>query len=219
MIQKNLELVCSQLNPPTKLLAVSKTKPIEMIREAYAWGQRDFGENKVQDLWEKAHQLKDLAQIRWHFIGKLQSNKINKLLTTPYLYALHSVDQLTLVEKLIAKKTSNPLRLFLQINTSQETEKSGFSDNDELEQAVTLLQSRSDFLLTGLMTMGSIRSDDFEQAARHSFQQLADIKKQLDAQYQLNLELSMGMSQDYIWAMEYGSHWIRIGTQIFGQRT
>lgn len=219
MISENLQNINQKLKSYTKLLAVSKTKPNAMVREAYQLGQRDFGENKVQDLLDKATELQDLKDINWHFIGSLQTNKINKLLKVPNLKAIHSVDRLELLEKLLKKEINFEIKIFLQINTSHEAEKSGFTDMNHVEQAIELLKDQRYFKLNGLMTIGSIRAEDFEAAAKESFQKLSDLKRKLDEKYQLNLELSMGMSQDFEIAMEYGSNWIRIGSQIFGARS
>lgn len=217
-VQKNLSQINNQLQGRTKLLAVSKTKPVELIKEAYEYGQRDFGENKVQDLFEKAQDLESLAGLRWHFIGTLQSNKINKLLSVPGLYAIHSVDSLKLLNKLLKKEIRGEIRIYLQVNTSREDEKSGFESFEELEQAVKILTEQKVWKLAGLMTIGSIRAQDFEKAAQESFGLLRDYKQRLERKYDLDLELSMGMSQDFKIAMEFGSDWVRIGTQIFGAR-
>lgn len=217
MIPENLQQIQSQLPAHCSLLAVSKTKPITAIEVAYDCGQRDFGENKVQELFEKATQLRDKPEIRWHFIGSLQSNKVNKLLETPHLAAIHSIDRLSLLEKVLKKPSS--IGLFLQINTSGEVEKSGFTEADHIHKAISLIKAQKVYRLQGLMTMGSIRAQDFEQAARASFKQLQELKSELDAAYGLDLELSMGMSQDFLLALEYGSHWVRIGSQIFGKRS
>ncbi|MAZ47086.1 MAG: YggS family pyridoxal phosphate-dependent enzyme [Halobacteriovoraceae bacterium] len=217
-VQENLSQINNQLQGRTKLLAVSKTKPVELIKEAYELGQMDFGENKVQDLYEKAQDLESLAGLRWHFIGTLQSNKINKLLSVPGLYAIHSIDSLKLLKKLLKREISSEVRIYLQVNTSGENEKSGFENFEDLEHAVRILKEQEVWKLTGLMTIGSIRAQDFEKAAQASFGLLRDYKQKLDQKYDLDLELSMGMSQDFKIAMEYGSDWVRIGTQIFGSR-
>ncbi len=221
LIADNLARISSSLQDGTKLLAVSKTHPADKVLQAYEWGQRDFGENKVQDLLEKSQALVNLHDIRWHFIGHLQSNKINQLLKVPHLAAIHSVDSVELLNKLIKKEATQKIGVFLQINTSGEEQKSGFaltSDLAELNEAINLLQSASSFYLQGLMTIGKIRTQDFEKDARSSFSALRELKQKLDKSHSLKLELSMGMSQDYEIAQEYGTTWVRIGTDIFGQR-
>lgn len=212
-IKKNLGYIQSLLAPEVKLLAVSKTKPSDYIRIAYALGQRDFGENKVQDLLVKSQELSDLKDIRWHFIGKLQSNKINMLLKVENLVSIHSVDSSRLLEKLLAKPVNRKIGLFLQFNTSNEEEKSGFTTFDELQESKNRL-IHDNFFLQGLMTIGRIRTDSFEKDTRLCFQELIGIRDLLDP----SLELSMGMSKDMHIAQELGTNWVRIGSDIFGNR-
>jgi pyridoxal phosphate enzyme (YggS family) len=196
-------------------LAVSKTKSIEDIKLAYDAGQRDFGENKVQELNQKADLLaSSCPNINWHFIGSLQSNKINNLLSTPNLVSIHSIDSIKLLNKLLNKKPDKRIGIFLQVNTSGEDEKSGFSEFAEIEEASSLLKSES-FYLQGLMTIGKIRTDDFENDAKACFLRLNEYKERLNSD---DLELSMGMSSDYKIAIDCGSDWIRIGSGIFGSR-
>ena len=218
MQSHNLESIREKLGGKTKLLAVSKTHPVKSILRVYNQGKKDFGENKVQDLWDKSQLLKDKKDLDWHFIGKLQSNKINKLLAVPNLKAIHSIDSLDLLKKLLSKTPDHKIGLFLQINTSDEVQKNGFSEVDHIHSAVELIGSHPLFKLQGLMTIGRIRTDDFEASARASFEKLVGFKKNLDSGNGLNLELSMGMSQDFEIAVSYGSNWVRIGSLIFGQR-
>lgn len=187
-----------------KLLVVSKTHPADEIRTLYQLGQRDFGENRVQELEEKAQQLADLRELRWHLIGHLQSNKIPKLNKIPNLVAIHSVDDRALAEKLL-KGLVRPIDLFLQVNTSHEVEKSGFEDFDQLASVVELVKPR------GLMTMGTLRTDDQTGEARRCFQLLRHWRDRLDPR----LELSMGMSGDYPIAVAEGADWVRVGSKIF----
>lgn len=213
-IKENLDFYKAHLNK-TQLLAVSKTKTLAEIKTAYSFGQRDFGENKVQELNDKAFELQsDCPDIRWHFIGSLQSNKINNLLKIPNLVSIHSIDSIKLLNKLLNKKTGRKIGVFLQVNTSGEIEKSGFSDFALIEQAVSLFKS-DDFYLQGLMTIGKIRTEDFENDAKTCFLRLNEYKERLNS---VDLELSMGMSSDYKIAIECGSNWIRIGSGIFGKR-
>jgi pyridoxal phosphate enzyme (YggS family) len=215
VISDQLQKINNTLKPTTKLIAVSKTKPEAMIREAYACGQRDFGENKVQDLLEKSENLSDLTGIRWHFIGSLQTNKINNLLKVKNLVSIHSIDSLKLLQKLLSKSIESKLGIFLQVNTSGESEKSGFSKLSELQACHSIFKDSGHFYLQGLMTIGKIRTDEFEADAKSCFDQLAQLKEQLDEE---NLELSMGMSADYLIAQDCGSSWIRVGSQVFGGR-
>lgn len=217
-ICENIELIRSELNPNTKLIAVSKTKPSSLIREAYNCGQRDFGENKVQELLEKSIELKDLTEIRWHFIGNLQSNKVNQLLKVQNLYSIHSIDSTKLLRKILSKRLTSKIKLFLQINTSEELEKNGYDFGDSLGEDIKLILDSECFEFIGLMTIGKIRSENFEDDARLCFRKLSDKRKKLDSNYNLNLELSMGMSSDYLIALDYDTNWVRIGSKVFGSR-
>ncbi len=221
-IQNDLELAQAK---KTKLIAVSKTFPTEYIKFAYQLQQFDFGENRVKDLLTKAVELDrdEFKFIRWHFIGHLQSNKVKELLKVPRLKSIQSIDSLNLIHELIKheKLVSNPIELFLQINTSKEEEKSGFEmeNSREIDTAIELIQKGSSkFKLKGLMTIGKMRSDDFITDAKICFTKLIELKKTLDTKYGLALELSFGMSQDYHEAIKLGSNYIRIGQGIFGTR-
>jgi len=208
-------------NPPI-LIAVSKRSPFSDIEALYDLGHRDFAENRVDELLEKATLAKDyhLEDIRFHFIGSLQSKKVAKLLTVPYLKSIHSVTNVKLLNVLLNKKhiDENNIDLFLQVNTSDEAEKGGFSDWDELAKATNHLLEHIDgfFNFKGLMTMSRIRTDNFDDDARKCFKQLSKIKNQLEADFDIqNLELSMGMTSDYLIATEEGSHYLRLGSKIF----
>lgn len=216
-IASEIKIIRDKLLPNVSLLAVSKTRPASMVEEAYKCGQRDFGENKVQDLLEKSQSLSDLDDISWHFIGHLQSNKINQLLQVVNLASIHSIDTSKLLFKILSKKTTKNIGLFLQVNTSGEAQKGGFSgDLDELQEAVLATRQSECFYLQGLMTIGKIRTESFEADARASFSKLVEIRDDLGLP---NLQLSMGMSSDFEIAQEYGTNWVRIGSQIFGSRT
>lgn len=216
-IAKNLEIIKKELGHKAKLVAVSKTWPASDVRLAYQAGQRIFGENKVQELLEKSEELSDLEDLQWHFIGHLQSNKLNMLLKCRNLVSIHSIDSIKLLNKLLKKPIDIDDRpeIFLQMNTSGEKEKGGLEGIYELREAIELINKSESYKLKGLMTIGSIRSDDFEAAAMRSFDELARFRDQIDP----NLELSMGMSQDYRIAIEKGSDWVRIGSKIFGSRS
>lgn len=219
-IQHNLEMILGQLaqSGHAKLIAVSKTRTAGEIREAYFAGQRDFGENKVQELCEKAFELSDLTDLRWHFIGHLQSNKINQLLTVEQLVSIHSIDSIKLLNKLLTKPSANKIGIFLQVNTSGEDEKFGFESMDEIQWALEKLQKSKGFYVQGLMTIGRIRTESFEDDARDCFSKLLKLKSDLEKKTQMNLQLSMGMSADFNLANQMGSDWVRIGTAIFGAR-
>lgn len=200
------------------LLIVSKTRSEDEIRAYYELGHRDFGENRVQELQEKAEHLKDICpDIRWHMIGHLQSNKINQLFTVPNLWAVHSVDDAELLQKLMKAESrlTMVLRVFLQFNTSKEEEKSGFENYESLKSAALSMTGSTKLRLQGLMTMGTLRTENFQDEARRCFRELQDLKNRLESELQQKLETSMGMSQDYQIALEERSDWIRLGTMMF----
>ncbi|MBF0362317.1 MAG: YggS family pyridoxal phosphate-dependent enzyme [Oligoflexia bacterium] len=217
-----------------RLIAVSKTFPTEYILAAYELGVRDFGESRVQELQQKSNYLIDrgITDINWHFIGHIQSNKLKTLLQIPYLKYIHSIDSLQLLNKLIDFRnifSKNELLYFLQVNTSFENEKSGFTDYSQLLSASKLAasaaasesESTSALKWIGLMTMGPIRTDNFDLDTQKSFNLLLDYKHRLENDLQtpsLNLKLSMGMSQDYQLALKYQTNFVRIGSYLFGER-
>ena len=221
LIRIRLELIKRELGS-VRLVAVSKATDIESIGYALEVGQTDFGENRVGDLEEKAQFLK-ASPISWHYMGQLQSNKINRLLKVPNLKFIHSVDSLKTLETLYKKEEQfigDRLGFFLQVNTSGEAEKHGFNCDayDELAAAANLVSrmDKSKFYLAGLMTMGKIRTDNFEKDARLCFKKLARTNNTLKRDFELPpMKLSMGMSQDYAIAIEEGSEFVRIGTAIF----
>jgi len=215
---QKLSSLKTKLPAGSHLLIVSKTRSIEDIKLYYELGHRDFGENRVQELLEKAEQLKTICpDIRWHMIGHLQTNKINQLFSVPNLWAIHSVDDRELLEKMLKAKErlEKPVHLFLQFNTSKEDEKSGFEDYAALKSAGELVHHDSKLKLQGLMTMGTLRTENFDLEARRCFKNLNDLKLKLSNDLKLKFETSMGMSQDYEIALQEGSNWIRIGTMMF----
>lgn len=221
-ITKNI----NELRAETKgaqLVAVTKYSSLEEVLIAYEAGVLDFGENRTTDLQEKAQAFleRNLTKVHWHFIGHLQSNKVRELLRIPNLYAIHSVDSIRLLEELYKRESDfkgDKCKIFLQVNTSHEEEKSGFESTEELMEAVALMNKRQDskLVLHGLMTMGAIRTDDFETEARKCFQTLKFVRQKLSERFHLNdLKLSMGMSQDYQIALSEGADYIRVGSKIF----
>jgi len=213
-----LKTLISELGAETQLLIVSKTRPIEDIIEYYDLGHRDFGENRVQELTQKAQSLSDRCpEIRWHLIGHLQSNKLNALTKIPNLYAIHSVHDQALLEKLIKlqDKFSKPLKIFLQVNTSGEEEKSGFESYEEVKAAALILTKASGLELLGLMTMGTLRTEAFEEEAKRCFNMLDAMRLRLQDELHTTLQTSMGMSQDYKIAISSHANWVRIGTMMF----
>lgn len=222
----NLKAIQTHLKQAT-LIAVSKFKPIEDLVALYQLGQRHFGENRVQELKEKAHyfQEKGFSDVVWHFIGHLQTNKVNTLFKIPNLSYIHSVDSYKLLEELYKKEEllqGREVKFFLEIKTSGEEEKEGIETEEELQAILKLIASKgnSPLRFVGLMTMGKIRTDDLLGEARICFQTLKEKKLSLEkAQGLTSLKLSMGMSQDWTVAVDEGADFVRVGSAIFGERT
>ena len=199
-----------------KLLAVSKRKPAGDIRAAYEAGQRDFGENYVQELREKQEALEDLKDLRWHMIGQLQRNKIKYI--SGWIDSLHTVDSLRLTETLLQRLETSPrdrlLRAMVEVNVSGEDSKSGCRP-DELGAILRAAENSSQLSLCGLMTVPP-RAED-PQAARPQFDQLRNLRDEHGGVETLP-ELSIGMSRDLEVAIAAGATWVRIGSAIFGER-
>lgn len=200
------------------LVAVSKTKPVEDILELYNLGHRDFGENYVQELAEKAEALP--KDIRWHFIGHLQSNKVKYI--APFVHLIHGVDSLKLLQEINkqAAKNNRIISCLLQVYIAMEETKFGL-DEKELEELwrSTLINQLTNIQITGFMGMASF-SDD-KKLIRNEFKSLKDIFEKYSLPQTLNLKpqtLSMGMSSDYQIAVEEGSNMVRIGSLLFGER-
>ena len=193
------------------LLAVSKTKPAAAVREAFAAGAQDFGENYLQEALDKQAELYDLP-LTWHFIGPIQSNKTKAI--AEHFSWVHSVDRLKIAERLSAQRPAHlpALNICLQVNVSGEASKSGCHPDElpALAQAVTQLPN---LRLRGLMTIPEPTDDPSEQRA--AFARLRELMQGLN----LNLDtLSMGMSHDLEAAIAEGATWVRIGTALFGAR-
>jgi pyridoxal phosphate enzyme (YggS family) len=220
-VRERIQAIKNDLGDAT-LIVVTKYSPIEDLMLVVNAHHFYLGESKVADLKSKARFFfeKKIHQIRWHFIGHLQSNKVKELLRIPNLHAVHSVDSLRILEEIVKHKlqlSNVPLNIFLQINTSHEKEKSGFESLDELDKAIELLlHHKSYFNFAGLMTMGTMRTNDFEIEAKRCFTELSELKNNLEKKYSLSdLQLSMGMSQDYKIALAAGANLVRIGSAIF----
>lgn len=199
------------------LVAVSKTKPLSALQEAYNAGIRDFGENKVQELCDKYDQLP--KDIRWHMIGHLQKNKVRQVIDKTVL--IHSVDTVALaeqIEKEAAKKNID-VDILLEVNIGEEESKYGFRAGEVLE-AVTIISKFSHVHIKGLMTIAPFveNSEENRDIFLKLYQLNVDIKsKNID---NVNMAvLSMGMTGDYMTAIEEGATMIRVGTGIFGART
>ncbi|KAL3241031.1 pyridoxal phosphate homeostasis protein RNJ42_03123 [Nakaseomyces bracarensis] len=205
------------------LLAVSKLKPASDIQILYDYGVRDFGENYVQELIEKSQLLPQ--DIRWHFIGGLQSNKCKDLAKVVNLHTVETVDSLKKARKLNeARGKYQPeceaISCNIQINTSQEDQKSGLVSEKEIFEIVEFFKSEEAkyVKLNGLMTIGSwdVSHDDTNE--NKDFSKLVEWKQKIDSKYGTELKLSMGMSADFKQAIKQGTSEVRIGTDIFGTR-
>jgi PLP dependent protein len=196
------------------LVAVSKTQTAERLREAYQLGLRSFGENYVQEALDKQAQLKDLP-IEWHFIGPLQSNKTKPI--AEHFAWVHSIDRLKLAERLSAQRPLHlpPLQVCIQVNVSGEDSKSGISPEETLDLAQAI-QKLPQLQLRGLMAIPEPSED--ESLLRHRFAQLRALKNELAHDGIVLDTLSMGMSSDYVVAIEEGSTLIRVGSALFGLR-
>ena len=199
------------------MVAVSKTKPAEDIRELYEAGQRDFGENYVQELADKQAALPE--DIRWHFIGHLQSNKVKFI--APFVHLIHGVDSLKLLKEIDkqAGKLNRVIKVLLQVHIAREETKFGM-DEAELEAALNEARSLAHVCVGGLMGMASFSSDmELVRGEFRSLKALFDKYRQPSVPgCEWNM-LSMGMSGDYTMAIEEGSTMVRIGSLLFGERT
>ena len=197
------------------LVAVSKTKPIEDIKELYDLGQRDFGENYVQELIDKAGQLPQ--DIRWHFIGHLQGNKVKFL--APFVQLIHGVDSLKLLKEINkqGEKNNRVIDCLLQVHIAQEETKFGM-DEKELNELINQVtdQPLNNARVCGLMGMASFT--DNMDSVRNEFKNLKRIFQRFTIHHSPFTTLSMGMSSDYKIAIEEGSTMVRIGSLLFGER-
>lgn len=218
-LRDNLFKITSGLPDGVRIIAVSKTKPLELIREAYEAGQRLFGENRVQEILWKAPELP--ADIQWHLIGHLQTNKVKQVL--PYVSMIHSVDSIRLLETIQkeAAKINRVIPCLLQVHIAMEETKFGFSA-EELNSFFEKLNPREypNIQFAGLMGMASFVDD--EDQVRKEFRSLKILFDHIQIVANHNLadfkELSMGMSGDYPIAVSEGSTLVRIGTLLFGIR-
>ncbi len=214
-IKENLFQIKSELPKQVTLVAVSKTKPIELIKEAYEAGQRDFGENYAQELEEKQIQLP--KDIKWHSIGHLQTNKVKYI--APFVHLIHAVDSLNLLEEINKRafKNNRKIDCLLQIYIAKEETKFGFSPQEceELLQSEEFKNLRH-LNIVGLMGMASNTSDN--KQIRTEFRDLKNLFEKFRIQNSEFRILSMGMSSDYKIAIEEGSTMVRIGSNIFGER-
>ena len=198
------------------LIAVSKTKPVQMIKEAYDAGCRDFGENYVQELVEKVDQLP--SDIRWHMIGHLQTNKVKYIVGKTFL--IHSVDSVKLAKEIGKISVKNGLisDILLEVNVANEESKFGFTEDNILD-AVKEMSAIDGIRIKGLMTSAPICKNPEEN--RIYFKRLKELEADINdlkiAKVSIDI-LSMGMSGDYEAAVDEGANYVRVGTAIFGAR-
>jgi pyridoxal phosphate enzyme (YggS family) len=203
------------------LVCVSKFHPSEAIMEAYACGERDFGESRVQELLPKYEALP--KDIRWHFIGHLQTNKVKQIV--PFVHMIHSVDSIRLLETINreAEKIGRRIKVLLEVHIAKEETKSGFTP-EEILSLNTQLSTLNYIDICGLMGMAT--NTDDAQEWRRCFREIKSLGKQLlnnttqsyTTLHNPTLQISMGMSDDYLVAIEEGSTMVRIGSTIFGSR-
>ena len=219
LLGENLKNLKKSIPPGVELVAVSKTKPIEMIMEAYQAGQHIFGENYVQELVAKHPALPE--DILWHFIGHLQSNKVKQI--APFVSCIHSIDS----EKLLievqkqAAKNQRSIHVLLQVHVAIEETKFGWDTTELLEFAQRFdWKSIPNIEISGVMGMASF--SDNEELVRSEFRRIRAcfdvLKARFFDQSSTFKTVSMGMSGDWKWAVEEGSTLIRVGSAIFGSR-
>ncbi len=226
IIKENIKLVEEQIDTACKkagrdrsqvtLIAVSKTKPVEMLQEAYDCGCRDFGENKVQELMDKYELLP--KDIRWHMIGHLQRNKVKYIVDKVYM--IHSVDSLRLAEEISkeAVKKNVTVRILIEVNVANEDTKFGTTCEEVLQLAKDI-SKLPNILIKGLMTIAPYVENEEEN--RCYFQKLKKISVDIMKENVDNIcmeTLSMGMTGDYRAAVSEGATYVRVGTGIFGMR-
>ncbi len=218
-IRENLNSVRSSIPERVCLVAVSKTRSCQAIREAYATGQRAFGENKVQELADKQAALPE--DIEWHMIGHLQRNKVKYI--APFVHLIHGVDSMRLLKEIDKEgaKNNRVIRCLLQVHIAKETTKHGFDKAElpDLLRSVAFAEMKN-VCIHGVMGMATHTSDQVQ--VRKEFAGLSQLFRQLKMDVFANQpsfsHLSMGMSNDYEPAIEEGSTMVRIGSKIFGIR-
>ena len=218
-VKEKIKVACQNASRSEKdvtLIAVSKTKPLEMLHEAYEAGARDFGENKVQELVDKIPAMP--KDIRWHMIGHLQRNKVKYIVDKVYM--IHSVDSLRLAEEINkeALKNNVVVKILIEVNVAEEESKFGLP-MDQVEELLIQIKDLPGISVQGLMTIAPFVEDPEEN--REVFRKLkqlsVDIKSKNIDNINMNV-LSMGMTGDYTVAVEEGASYVRVGTGIFGER-
>ena len=208
-IQNNLSTLKANLSERISLVAVSKTKSVNELLQAYDAGQRIFGENKIQEMVSKFEALP--KDIQWHMIGHVQTNKVKYI--APFVHMIHAMDSIKLLKEIQkqALKNDRVIECLIQVKISKEETKFGIPSN-ELEPLLKHAKSFSNIKIKGLMGMASFTKN--KKQIRNEFKLLANLFK-----YHSDLQvLSMGMSGDYLIAIEEGANMIRVGSKIFGER-
>ena len=209
--EKYIEITSELKQTNTTLVAVSKLKPPEDIQKLYDLGQRDFGENYVQELMDKQVMLPE--DIRWHAIGHLQTNKVKYI--APFVYLIQSVDSEKLLKEIDKQgaKNNRIINCLLQVHIADEETKFGF---DEKELSSLNVEAYPNVKICGLMGMATFTDD--KEKVRTEFEKLHTLYKTFNLQHSTFNHLSMGMSDDYKLAIECGSNMVRIGSLLFGRR-
>ncbi len=214
-IKNKLQNIKLNLPKNITLVAVSKTKPVELLNEAYDQGQRIFGENKVQEMVDKFEKMP--KDIKWHMIGHLQTNKVKYIAS--FVSLVHGVDSLKLLKEINkqATKHNRTIDCLIQIKIATEDTKFGMSLNDlQLLLKSDEFKTLDNIRIKGLMGMASFTTDNHQ--IESEFKYLKSIFDQIKKKYSDIEILSMGMSNDYKLATKYGSNMVRIGSHIFGSR-
>lgn len=214
---ESYQAIKDELRENVQLIAVSKTQSSGDILKLYAAGQKDFGENYVQELVDKRSQLPKDTQ--WHFIGHLQSNKVKYI--APFVGLIHSVDSFKLLQEIDkqAKKNQRKINCLLQVHIAMEESKFGMN-KEEIFDVISMCESLENIHISGLMGMASFTPDT--EKVRHEFKTLNNLFTEVQPIKKTNCNitiLSMGMSGDYKIALEEGSNMVRIGSLIFGERS
>lgn len=219
MIKERIAEIRSTLPKDVTLVCVTKFHPVERLMEAYEAGERDFGESRVQELVRKYEEMP--KDIRWHFIGHLQTNKIRQIV--PFVHLIQGVDSLHLLEEISkeAQKIGKVVNVLIEFHVAEELTKSGFSPEDadslqaiiDLNHAPAFLREYPGVNIIGVMGMAS-NTDDLSRI-RQDFEQLASLFRYL---FPRGGVLSMGMSGDFPLAIQAGANMIRVGSLIFGER-
>lgn len=212
-ITNNLQSVLNSIPKGVTLVAVSKTKPIESILAAYEAGQRVFGENKVQELAQKAELLP--KDIEWHMIGHLQSNKVKYI--APFVSLIHGVDSEKLLKEINKRAAQNNrvIECLLQFHIAEESSKFGLNE-EEAQEILARQSSYPNIRIVGLMGMATFTSN--QEQIKSEFASLKSVFDSIQKEHPQIQTLSMGMSGDYTIAIEEGSNMVRVGSAIFGAR-